>query len=132
MSAELYKKYRVLWLQPVKDGRFVGGDRTHCCEDLRQATTFECDHHDDPFECGDYLLAYNLITDEYGLPIRDGGGSVLIIRHCPFCGTPLPASKADRWFEDVEALGFTNYSDENIPAAYKSDAWWRRDKKQDD
>ena len=131
MPAQLYKKYRVLWLQPVKDGRFVGGDRKHCCQDLRQATTFDCDQHDDPFECGDYIVAYNPITDEYGLPIRDGGGSVLIITHCPFCGTALPDSKADRWFEAVDALGFTNFTDENIPAAYKTDAWWRR-KKQDE
>ena len=99
---------------------------------MRHATTFECDQHDDPFESGDYLVAYNPITDDYGLPIHDGGGSVLIIKHCPFCGTELPDSKADRWFEEVEALGFTDYADENIPAAYKSDTWWSREKRQKD
>ena len=132
MATALYAKYRVLWLQPVKDGRFTGGDHTPCCDDLRLATTFACDQHDDPFDCGDYLIAYNPITDEYGLPIRDGGGSVLIIKHCPFCGTALPASQADHWFDEIEALGFTDYSDEKIPVAYKSDTWRRRDIKQDD
>ncbi len=128
MSSELYRKYRQLWLQPVRDGRFVGTGQTACCDDLKLATAFDCDMHADPFECGDYLVAYNAVTDEYGLPIRDGGTSVLLIKHCPFCGSALPESKADRWFEEIEALGF-NATDERLPSAYQSDAWWRADKK---
>ena len=124
MSTHLYKKYRVLWLQSNEGGHFVAPARITCCDDLRDATTFDCDQHADPFECADCLLIYNDVTDEYGLPIRDGGASVLLITHCPFCGAALPDSKADRWFDEIEALGLTP-GDETMPAKFKSDAWWR-------
>ena len=132
MSDALYRKYRVLWLQPIADGLFVGNGRRHCCDDMGLAVTFDCDQHADPFECPDYLIAYNAITAEYGMAIHDGGACVVTIAHCPFCGAKLPDSKADRWFEEIEALGFTNPLDANIPQAYKSDAWWRADLKQKD
>ena len=131
MATELYRDYRVLWLQPINDGRFVGSGQLHCCDDLRRAVAYACAEHPDPFECGDYLIAYNEITDEYGLPIKDGGGSVLLIKHCPFCGTALPDSKADRWFDAVEALGLAHPLDDQIPPAYKTDAWWRTQDKRD-
>ena len=125
MSTWLHRKYRVLWLQPVKDWHFVGGSRPHCCEDLRAAVGFQCVQHEDPFEGPDYLIAYNEITDEYGLAIRDGASSVLIIRHCPFCGANFPERKAERWFDEIDALGLSGPTDENMPAAFKADAWWR-------
>ena len=112
-------------MQPIRDGRFVAPSRTSCCDDLCNATTFHCDQHDDPFECPDCLIAYNEITDEYGLAIHDGAASVLIIRHCPFCGSAMPDSKSDRWFDEIESLGMTGPTDERLPAKYKSDAWWR-------
>jgi hypothetical protein len=125
VSSDLYHRYRKLWLQPVKGGRFGAGHTVHCCVDMRAALTFDCEQHADPFECPDYLVAYNEVTDEYGLPIHDGAASVLIIAHCPFCGCRLPDSKADRWFDELEALGISGVYDDKIPEKYQSDAWWR-------
>jgi len=99
---------------------------------MRTAIDFHCDQHSDPFECPDFLIAYNSIVDEYGIPIRDGGGSVLTIRNCPFCGSTLPDSKLDRWFDELAALGFTGPFDETIPEAYRSHVWWRAPEKQED
>ena len=35
----------------------------------------------------------NKKSDEYGLPIQDGGTSFIKIKHCPWCGVKLPESK---------------------------------------
>ena len=130
MSASLYRKYRVLWLQPIAGGHYVGNGHAHCCVDMSVAVTFACDQHDEPFECADFHIAYNAVTDEYGLPIRDGGACVLLVAHCPFCGLKLPESKRDRWFDEIEALGLSP-TDDDVPPAYTTDAWWRAEKLQD-
>jgi hypothetical protein len=122
---QLYQKYRVLWLQPIADGRFVGNGSAHCCADMTAAVVYVCDQHDDPAACPDHLIAYNKITDEYALSIHDGSGSVLTIKHCPFCGMKLPDSRRDQWFDAIEALGFTDPFDDKLPEIYKTDAWWR-------
>lgn len=48
-----------------------------------------CDTHDDPFECPDSLIAYNEGLNQFGLIVHDGGASVVLIRHCPWCGAGL-------------------------------------------
>jgi len=45
------------------------------------------------------------------------------ISFCPFCGTKLPASKRDRWFDELEKLGFDEpLGEDNLPENFKSDA----------
>ncbi|HZV68682.1 MAG TPA: hypothetical protein VFG10_04030 [Saprospiraceae bacterium] len=72
----------------------------------------------------DIIMNYNEIFDEYGIPIYDGGTSVLQIMYCPWCGNKLPVSKRDQWFEKFGELA---YEDDNskIPDQYRSDQWWR-------
>jgi hypothetical protein len=64
---------------------------------------------------------------EFGIEYRDGGASYQHIRFCPFCGTCLPNSVRDKWFDDIEAKGLDPWSEE-IPEEYKSSAWWEREK----
>ncbi len=73
----------------------------------------------------DIILNYNEILDEYGISIYDRGTSVISIIYCPWCGSKLPESKRDKWFEQ---LGEIAYGDElnKIPKEYKSDQWWRK------
>ncbi len=92
---------------------------------MSRAVTFDCDAHTDEYECPDSLLHYSPRFDEYGLIIHDGGTSLLVIRHCPWCGTKLPESKRDRWFDELEARGIQNPSEENAPPEYLTDAWYR-------
>jgi len=83
-----------------------------------------CDEHNDPFSCPDYVIIYSEKFDEYGLIIHDGGPSSYGIDFCPFCGTKLPESKRDLWYDELEALGFEDPNDdESIPTKYKSGAW---------
>jgi hypothetical protein len=46
-----------------------------------------CEQHADRFECPDNLVAR--VRGGFGLIVH-GGGSVIEIAFCPWCGTPLP------------------------------------------
>jgi hypothetical protein len=92
---------------------------------MRREVERQCDQHPDRFDCPDCLVAYSPRFREYGLIIHDGGGSVMRIRFCPWCGTVLPGSLVDRWFEKLDSLGFDDPFVQDIPQRYQSDAWCR-------
>jgi hypothetical protein len=85
-----------------------------------------CDQHPNSFDCPDALILYVPCFDEYGIIIHDGGRSTLTIHYCPWCGTALPASTRDRWFEELAALGFDDPLMQPIPPAFTTDAWYRQ------
>lgn len=97
----------------------------HCCERMSAQANMTCEKHPNPFECPDVLIHYSPKFDEYGLVIHDGGSSSIQIQFCPFCGNELPESKRDRWFDELEDLGFSAPLVDDIPELYKSDAWYR-------
>ena len=97
----------------------------HCCETMDYHLGQICPHHDDPYECPDYVISYSEKFDEYGLIIHDGGPSSYRIQFCPFCGLKLPESKRDQWFNELEGLGFDNPFNDGIPEKYKSSEWYR-------
>jgi hypothetical protein len=88
---------------------------------MRAALGFDCEQHAEPFACADALVIYNEILDEYGIPVHDGGASYVLITNCPWCGTRLPESQRDRWFDETEAMGLTEGDD--LPPKYLSAAW---------
>lgn len=99
------------------------GAVVHCCASMANALDFACDVHSDPFSCADALVVYNEIVDEYGLIIHDGSKSYVLIDCCPWCGTRLPQSQRDRWFDAVDAL---ELSDDAAPPAEFLTRTWRR------
>lgn len=100
--------------------------RRHCCLAMTAQLTHRCPEHLSPFDCPDALVWYQARFDEYGLIIHDGGTSVQAIQYCPWCGTALPASKRDRWFEALAALGYDDPETQAIPEIFMSDVWYRR------
>ena len=62
---------------------------THCCADMTRHVESECDQHESRYDCPDALIEYRPRTKEYGLIVHDGGTSMISIRFCPFCGSPL-------------------------------------------
>ena len=70
-------------------------------------------------------MNYSDRFDEYGLIVHDGGTSVIAIKFCPWCGSKLPESMRDRWFEELAALGFDDPGGQEIPERFLSDAWRR-------
>lgn len=98
--------------------------KTHCCQRMAEAVNYNCEQHSSPFNCPDHLIYYSDKFDEYGIIVHDGGMSYVLIHHCPWCGTKLPASKRDLWFEEIEALGFDDPLTQDIPEKYQTDKWY--------
>ncbi|MGW2145193.1 DUF6980 family protein [Nonomuraea bangladeshensis] len=94
----------------------------HCCESMVRQVTWKCDQHPDSSDCPDMLIRFDERFVEYGLLIHDGGSSSIIITFCPWCGTRLPESQRDRWFDALEALGIERGDDE-IPVEYRDGRW---------
>ena len=97
----------------------------HCCETMASQVTWHCDRHDDPFTCPDAVIGFSDRFQEYGLIIHDGGSSYVGIGYCPWCGSRLPESQRDRWFDELERQGIDPWEDE-LPAEYENDRWLRR------
>jgi hypothetical protein len=94
----------------------------HCCDAMARQVNRRCDQHDDPFDCPDALVGFSARFQEYGLILHDGGTSSIGIVFCPWCGRRLPASRRDRWFEELEARGIDPWEDE-LPVEFQDDRW---------
>jgi len=64
-------------------------------------------------------VQYNARFDEYWVV---AGSALQCLFYCPWCGTELPPSQRDKWFDAVEALGLDPWQDE-VPDEFRSDAW---------
>ncbi|MEV0560218.1 hypothetical protein [Dactylosporangium sp. NPDC050588] len=95
--------------------------RKHCCDGMRaQLALAESEAgEDDP----DVVVVHDARFDEYGLPVRDGGTSMVVIGYCPWCGGRLPESRRDAWFDAVELRGLDPWEDE-LPEEFRDDSWW--------
>ena len=95
----------------------------HCCERMQAELDKNCSAHD-RFQCPDSLIGYVPKFDEYGIIVHDGGSSIVQINFCPWCGTKLPDSKRDRWFDELEKMGVDPAGD-SIPKEFQSEIWYR-------
>ena len=85
---------------------------------------FRCKEHEDLSVCPDSLIIFDPRFNEYGLRVHDGGSSNITIFFCPWCGENLPHSLREEWFNELEALGFDDPFSQEIPAQFRSDAWY--------
>ena len=90
---------------------------------MKSAVESECEQYADRRDCPDALISYSAKFDEYGIIVHDGGSSSISIDHCPWCGSKLPESQRDRWFYELEKLGITDPSEEEIPEIYTDGRW---------
>ena len=97
----------------------------YACVHLAYFVTQRCHEHEDPFDCPEAIVIYSPHFDEYGLPVRDGGSSLVTITHCPWCGDALPPSRRMEWFERLAALGIADPASDEVPEEFRSDEWWR-------
>lgn len=97
-----------------------------CCNEMKEKVTFHCSEHSDKYSCPDCLVDYNEVYDEYGIIIHDGGSSCIIISYCPWCGSKLPESKRNLWFEKLEELGIDDPLAQDIPIEYKNKEWYSK------
>ena len=93
---------------------------------MRAQLNHECEQHPDPLDCPDVVVIYNARFDEFGMPIRDGGASVISMLYCPWCGSQFPESKRELWLDTLAELGFDDLAEQLIPDEFRSDQWWRQ------
>jgi hypothetical protein len=66
---------------------------THCCQSMAHFADAVCPNHSDPFDCPDHIISYSSKYDCYGIIIHDGGGAVITIGYCPWCGSNIEKVK---------------------------------------
>ncbi len=113
---------RVHWLPFGLPRMPVPAEAGRCCGAMRQALTR---HHaiEDPFDCPESCLIYHAPFDEYGIPVRDGGETYILIGCCPWCGKKLPPSQRGKWLEEIEAAGLSDADAEALPQRYLTSEW---------
>ncbi|MEK4670392.1 MULTISPECIES: hypothetical protein [unclassified Niallia] len=100
----------------------------HCCEMMTGQINYKGEFHTNESDCPDILVSYHEKFDEYGLIIHDGGSSSIQIFFCPWCGTKLPESKSDLWFDTLAQLGFDDPVEQNIPKEFHTNKWYTKGK----
>jgi hypothetical protein len=91
---------------------------------MQAQVEFTCRDHSESDDCPDALINYSENFREYGLRIHDGGSSSMAINFYPWCGAKLPDSLRNRWFEELAVLGFDDPWSQDIPAAFRTGAWY--------
>ena len=95
-----------------------------CCADMRSHIFLIDQNIVLDGNVSDKVVHYSSRFNEYGIPMNDGY-SYILISYCPWCGSKLPDSLRERWFEELEELGFENLLFNNdIPTEYKTSQWW--------
>ncbi len=98
----------------------------YSCVHMKKYANLKCKQHPNIFDCPDATVIYSNKFDEYGIPVRDGGSSYIVINYCPHCGIKLPKSRRDKWFKELEKLGFNEPFEKSIPKKYLTDEWYRK------
>jgi len=94
----------------------------YCCFDMDSMLNKE--------EAGPiYKIGYYTHTREYYLESIEG--YVCYIQFCPWCGSHLPKSLCDEWFDILEreyGLDDPGWPEqkEKVPAAFFTDEWWKK------
>lgn len=83
----------------------------HCCTEMADRLEDET------------AIKYSPKLREYGIEVNDGGTSRIQILFCPWCGTRLPSSLRDEWFNILEQAGIDPWVDE-LPPKFSTDEWW--------
>lgn len=96
---------------------------TICCKQLYEVINDKCGSLQYSSTLREYWV--RLIDDYDELGIISNNIAIQLIYFCPFCGTRLPESLRDQWVNELEALGFDEPFDQDIPSDYTSGAWWK-------
>jgi hypothetical protein len=97
------------------------GEPPHACRELRAFL-------DDPR----LPVEYDPQFREYWMPVAMAPGQAAVRQlfvFCPWCGAKLPASLDEKWWDELADVVPENIPPHDpqdwVPAAYRSDAWWR-------
>lgn len=92
---------------------------------MRRQVEHVCPDHEQSDDCPDKLIRFTPKFQEFGLLVHDGpAASSVFITFCPWCGTRLPDSQRDRWFDELARRGVEDPDD--APEDMRSEAWLSR------
>ena len=67
---------------------------------------------------------------EYSIGMKNGTSAVQTIHNCPWCGSKLPKSLSDEWFDILEneyKIDLSTGSEKHkIPLEFQTDEWWKK------
>lgn len=89
----------------------------HCCEELAR----ELDDSRVP-------IRYNDKIREYGIQLHDDFGPTGVsdtMYFCPWCGTTLPTSLRDEWFDRILVVNPDFELFDEPPPEFRDGGWWR-------
>ena len=86
---------------------------THCCQQMKYF-----------LDEGKVSVNYYPRFREYSIKLS-GSNAFQDIDYCPWCGTKLPESLRDEWFDILENMfeDFDGFDDSRLPEEFKGDAW---------
>ena len=94
----------------------------HCCITM-----------DDFIEENKVAIYYDKEFRRYSIGMKNGTGAVQTMIYCPWCGSKLPKSLFNKWFDVLESeYGLEDIHvleiEENpkIPKEFKTDEWWKK------
>jgi hypothetical protein len=96
--------------------------KEHCCVEMTEQVNMSYPAAESALSGStDKRIYWSPVFDEYGL-ICQPSAEVLLISHCPFCGSLLPNSRRDQWFENLETTGWKTWGDA-IPEEFLKQDW---------
>ena len=101
--------------KPAVAGRILEGvvmstEEKFCCNSMQHAV-----------DSTEIAFKYSPKFREYGI-LYNNGGSYQVVHFCPWCGTSLPSSLREEWFEKLDQLGIE--PDGETPIAMQTNEWW--------
>ena len=92
-----------MWYDPYGE---YDTSEVSCCKDLAKTlSNTRPDQHAN--ENPTLTIGYSPFFREFGLVLRDAIiEQLVLITYCPFCGSKLPEPQRERWFSELEDLGY--------------------------
>ncbi len=85
-----------------------------------------CDEMAKNLDAAEVDIRYDDKFREYGIGILNGGTAKQSIHFCPWCGTSLPISLRENWFDLIfDEYNLDGPDDPGLPEEMKSGEWWR-------
>jgi hypothetical protein len=96
--------------------------KEHCCAEMSEQANMSFPGAESPLlGSTDKRIYWSPVFNEYGL-ICQPSAEILQIHHCPFCGSRLPESRREKWFERLEKEDWKTWGDP-IPSELLSHDW---------
>lgn len=84
----------------------------HCCDEMN-------------FFLDEKKVKINYNSSHRKYYIYASNSAIQLINYCPWCGSKLPSALSEKWYNELEAKGFEDPFEDEIPNEYKTDAWWK-------